>query len=221
MRTMRVLAGRTHNEKKMLVALYCRVSTGEQDTGAQEAELRRYAEVRGWTIFKIYRDKGYSGATTNRPALQELLSDTRRRRFDAILVFRFDRFARSLRELLNALELCRQANISVVSATEGIDTGSASGELIFHIFGAIAQFERSLIGARVRSGLQHAREQGKQIGRPAEKLLTEEEQRRVVRDRLRKRSSLRKLAKNYGTTVWQVSRALARRKAVWKEHVSH
>jgi len=202
------------NEKKVLAALYCRVSTGDQDTGAQETELKRYAEVRGWTIFKIYRDKGYRGTTTNRPALQELLSDARQHRFNAILVFRFDRFARSLRELLNALELCRQSRIAFVSATEGIDTSSASGELIFHIFGAIAQFERSLIGARVRSGLQHAREQGKRIGRPVEKLLSEEEQRQVVQERTQKRSSLRKLAREHGTTVWQVSRALARKHAV-------
>lgn len=78
---IRAEAGGMHNEKEVLTALYCRVSTGDQDTGAQEAELKKYAALRGWTIFKVYRDKGYSGATTNRPPLRELLSDARRHHF--------------------------------------------------------------------------------------------------------------------------------------------
>jgi site-specific DNA recombinase len=199
-------------QSDLKVALYCRVSTNSQDTASQESELKRFAQLRGWTIFKIYRDRGYSGANINRPAFQELLSDVRRHRFDIVLFFRLDRIARSLRELINVVELCRQHKIGFVSSSEGIDTSSdsasGSGELIFQIFGAVAQFERSLIGSRVRAGLQHAREQGKRIGRPVQKVLSEGEQKEVLEEREQKGTSLRALAKKHRTTVWQVSRAL-------------
>lgn len=124
------------------VAIYVRVSTDEQSTLAQENELKVYAENRGWAVTKIYADHGISGAVTKRPALEELMRDSRRRRHDCVLVWKFDRFPRSLRHLVSAPEVFKSFRIDFVSATEAIDTSLPSGELVFQIFGAIAQFER-------------------------------------------------------------------------------
>ena len=154
--------------KEPRVAIYTRVSTDDQSTKTQEHELRQYAKNRGWTVQRVYTDHGFSGASEKRPALDELLRDTRKRKFDVVLVWKFDRFARSLRQLVSALELFRKFGIDFVSATEAIDTSLPSGELVFQIFGAIAQFERALIGERVRAGLGEARRNGKRIGRPTD-----------------------------------------------------
>jgi len=134
--------------KQTRVAIYTRVSTDDQSTSTQEHELRQYAKHRNWTVQRVYTDHGFSGASEKRPALDELLRDTRKRKFDVVLVWKFDRFARSLRQLVSALELFRKFGIDFVSATEAIDTSLPSGELVFQIFGAIAQFERALIGER-------------------------------------------------------------------------
>jgi len=187
--------------KQTRVAIYTRVSTDDQSTSTQEHELRQYAKHRGWAVHRVYTDHGFSGASEKRPALDELLRDTRKRKFDVVLVWKFDRFARSLRQLVSALELFRKFGIDFVSATEAIDTSLPSGELVFQIFGAIAQFERALIGERVRAGLGEARRNGKRIGRPPVRTLTPEE---VVRIRKEHRNgkSLRKLAKSYGVSLW-------------------
>jgi DNA invertase Pin-like site-specific DNA recombinase len=132
----------------------------------QEQELVEYAERRNWIVQKVYCDKGVTGATEKRPALDALLDDCHRRKIDVVLVWKFDRFARSLKQLLNALELFRGLGIGFVSCTEAIDTSLPHGEMIFQIIGAIAQWERSLIAERVRAGLQNARRQGKRLGRP-------------------------------------------------------
>jgi DNA invertase Pin-like site-specific DNA recombinase len=163
------------------VGVYCRVSTGEQSTLAQEHELKSYAQNRGWQVTRFYRDQGISGAVEKRPALDELMRDCRRRKFDVVLVWKFDRFARSLRQLVSALELFRSFRINFVSATEAIDTSLPSGELVFQIFGAIAQFERSLIGERVRSGIAQARRSGKRIGRPPIRVLSLDEKAAIFR----------------------------------------
>ena len=187
--------------KQTRVAIYTRVSTDDQSTKTQEHELKQYAKHRGWTVQWVYTDHGFSGASEKRPALDELLRDTRKRKFDVVLVWKFDRFARSLRQLVSALELFRNFRIGFVSATEAIDTSLPSGELVFQIFGAIAQFERALIGERVKAGLGQARRNGKRLGRPPIRALSP-----VERVRLRKEhrtgKSLRKLAESYGITLW-------------------
>jgi DNA invertase Pin-like site-specific DNA recombinase len=172
----------------------------------QEHELRQYAKNRNWTVQRVYTDHGFSGASEKRPALDELLSDTRKRKFDVVLVWKFDRFARSLRQLVSALELFRKFGIDFVSATEAIDTSLPSGELVFQIFGAIAQFERALIGERVRAGLGEARRNGKQIGRPPIRSLTPEERVRLRKEHLNGKS-LRSLAESYGVTLWMAHSA--------------
>ncbi len=151
----------------MRTALYARVSTANgQSPEMQLRELREYVARRGWEIADEYVDVGISGAREKRPQLDRLLADARRRRFDAVVVWRYDRFARSLRQLVNALEEFRALGIDFVSLREGVDTSTPNGRLVFGIFASIAEFERELIRDRVRAGLRNARAKGKRLGRP-------------------------------------------------------
>ena len=150
----------------MRVALYARVSTTDQSTESQLLDLRRYVSDRGWTIFKEYVDEGISGTKDSRPALDELMNDAKKRRFDVVLVWRFDRFARSTKHLILALEEFKNLGIDFISYQENIDTSSPLGQAIFTIISAVAQLERDIISERVKAGLRRARENGKQIGRP-------------------------------------------------------
>jgi DNA invertase Pin-like site-specific DNA recombinase len=151
----------------MKIAIYARVSTTTgQNPDAQLRELRAYCTRRGWEIGGEYVDVGFSGATEKRPRLDQLLVACRKRLFDAVVVFRYDRFARSLRHLVNALGEFDALGIQFVSIHEGIDTTTPNGRLVFGIFASIAEFERELIRDRVRSGLAAARARGKRLGRP-------------------------------------------------------
>jgi DNA invertase Pin-like site-specific DNA recombinase len=179
----------------------------------QERELVDYAKLRNWAVYKIYSDKGVSGATERRPALDALLDDCRRRKIDCVLVWKFDRFARSLKQLLNALELFRKLGISFVSCTEAIDTSLPHGEMLFQIIGAIAQWERSLIVERVRAGLQHARSQGKRLGRPPLRVLTSDEVAKLRNERARTKAPFRTLATKWGLSVWTVHTLCGKKRA--------
>lgn len=150
----------------MRVGIYGRVSTAEQSTQMQLDELRAYCQRRQWEIAEEYTDTGVSGCKESRPALNRLLADLRRRKFDCVLVYRYDRFARSLRQLVNALGEFDAVGIHFVSLHEGVDTSTPNGRLVFGIFASIAEFERELIRGRVRSGLAAARAKGKRLGRP-------------------------------------------------------
>jgi DNA invertase Pin-like site-specific DNA recombinase len=150
----------------MRVALYGRVSTVEQNATMQIEELRAYCQRRQWEIVEEFTDSGVSGSKESRPALNRLLADAKRRRFDVVLVYRYDRFARSLRQLVNALAEFDALGIHFVSLHEGVDTSTPNGRLVFGIFASIAEFERELIRGRVRSGLAAARTRGTRIGRP-------------------------------------------------------
>jgi len=149
----------------MRSAIYARVSTFDQEPENQLAEIRRYAEARGWTSVE-YVDRGISGAKDRRPALDALLKDARRRRFDALVVWRLDRLGRNLRHLITLLEELQALGIPFVSLNEGIDATTPAGKLQMHILGAIAEFERARIVERVKAGLRRARAQGKRLGRP-------------------------------------------------------
>jgi DNA invertase Pin-like site-specific DNA recombinase len=197
--------------KAKRAAVYTRVSTFDQHPEMQEQELVQYVERRNWDVYKIFSDKGVSGAKERRPALDALLADCRRGRIDIVVVWKFDRFARSLKQLLNALELFRELGIGFVSCTEAVDTSLPHGELLFQIVGAIAQWERSLIGERVRAGLQHARNQGKRLGRPSLRRLMPEEIVRLRKERSRHRLTFRALAKKFGVSVWMAHRLCRRR----------
>ena len=151
------------------VALYARVSTLDQSTDSQLLDLRRYVQDRGWQALNEYCDNGSSGTKDSRPALNQLMDDAKKRRFDAVLVWRFDRFARSTKHLILALEEFRNLGIDFVSYQENIDTSSPLGGAIFTIISAVAQLERDIIAERVKAGLRRARELGKRLGRPQAK----------------------------------------------------
>jgi DNA invertase Pin-like site-specific DNA recombinase len=188
--------------KKKRAALYMRVSSGEQNTDAQERALQEYVQRRDWMIHRVYRDQGLSGANSNRPALNEMLKDCRRGSLDVVVVWKFDRFARSLKALISGLELCRSLGIDFVSVTEAVDTSLPAGELVFQMIGAVAQFERSLIGERVKSGLANARAKGKVLGRPPLRKLSRAETRQLRRERMQGNVPFRVLAKKFGVSVW-------------------
>jgi DNA invertase Pin-like site-specific DNA recombinase len=149
----------------MHAAIYARVSTVDQEPENQLAELRRYVAARGWAG-QEYVDKGVSGAKDRRLALDQLLADARRRRFDVLVVWRLDRLGRNLRHLITLLEELQALGIAFVSLGEGIDATTPAGKLQMHILGAIAEFERARIAERVKAGLRRARNQGKRLGRP-------------------------------------------------------
>ena len=197
--------------KPKRAALYVRVSSGEQHTEMQERALREYVQRRGWALHKIYRDKGISGATTTRPGLEELLKDCRRRSIDVVVVWKFDRFARSLKNLIAGLELCRALCIDFVSVTEAVDTSLPAGEMLFQMIGAVAQFERSLIAERVKAGLANARANGKILGRPPLRKLTGKEITNLRRQREHGKMTFRFLAKTFGVSVWTAHRLCAGR----------
>lgn len=150
---------------KQRAAVYARVSTLEQTTENQLTELRRYIEQRGWTT-REYVDEGVSGSTDSRPALDRLLRDAKRRRFDVLVCWRLDRLGRNLRHLILFLEELQALGIAFVSLAEGIDATTPAGRLQMHILGAIAEFERARIAERVLAGLARARREGKRLGRP-------------------------------------------------------
>jgi DNA invertase Pin-like site-specific DNA recombinase len=149
----------------MKAALYARVSTLDQEPENQLAELRRYAAARGWTVSE-YIDKGVSGAKDRRPALDRLVADARRRRFDAVVCWRLDRLGRSLKHLVTLLEELHSVGVAFVSLGEGIDCTTPAGKLQLHILAALAEFERARIAERVRAGLSRVRAAGTRLGRP-------------------------------------------------------
>jgi DNA invertase Pin-like site-specific DNA recombinase len=152
----------------MRCALYARVSTAHngQDPQVQLRELREYCQRRGWTSAGEYVDVGISGSKEKRPELDKLMADAHRRRFDAVIVWKFDRFARSVSHLLRALETFNALGVAFVSLSESLDTSTPAGRMVFTVLGAVAELERSLIAERVRAGLRNARAKGKRLGRP-------------------------------------------------------
>jgi DNA invertase Pin-like site-specific DNA recombinase len=187
---------------KKSVALYARMSTLDQSCDMQLEDLRRYAAR--FAHSREYVEVGVSGAQRHRPQLDALMKDARKRLFDVVLVWKFDRFARSVKHLVDSLEEFRALGVDFVSYTEGIDTTTPSGELLFHIMGAVAQFERDLIAERVRAGIAHARAMGKRIGRP--RAVIDADQVRVLRQQGK---SLRQIAQALDVPVSRVRRALA------------
>ena len=150
----------------MRAAAYARVSTADQTCENQLIELRRYVEGRGWTAVEFV-DDAVSGTKDRRPALDRLVADARRRRFDVLIVWRLDRLGRNLKHLVTLLEELQAVGIAFVSLGEGIDCTTAAGRLQLHVLAALAEFERARIAERVRAGLARVRASGKRLGRPA------------------------------------------------------
>ncbi|HLD38270.1 MAG TPA: recombinase family protein [Candidatus Nanoarchaeia archaeon] len=143
------------NNKVPKVAIYSRVSTEEQakeglSVDAQIDKCESFCKARGWEVFKVYKDSGFSAGSLNRPALELLLRDAEDKRFNIILVYKIDRFSRKLKDLITILEDLKMKGINFTSVTEQIDTTSAMGEAFFQIIGVFAQLERGMVKERVQ-----------------------------------------------------------------------
>ena len=183
-------------------ALYLRVSTLDQHPESQLHDLRSLAAQRGFEIVQEYTDK-ISGAKAKRPGLDQLLADARRGKFDVVLVWAFDRIARSVRHFLEVIDELAHLEIEFVSFRENIDTGGPLGRAMIVIIGAIAELERNLIIERVRAGMRRARLEGQRIGRPP----LEIDRQALQRDRAQGHS-LSELAHSYGISRASVVRCL-------------
>ena len=149
------------------VALYARVSTQDQKTQMQINDLKKYSKERGFTIFNEYIDNGFSGSIKKRPALDSLMADASKKKFEIVLCWRFDRISRSSKHLVELLHTFRHLGIQFISYNENIDTGSPLGEAMFTIISAMAQLERDIIRERVKAGLKNSK---KTLGRPKAKV---------------------------------------------------
>jgi len=192
------------------VAIYARVSTADkgQDPRVQTLELQEYCQRRGWSVAGEYVDVGFSGAKEKRPELDRLMADAHRRRFDSVLCWKFDRFARSVSHLLRALDTFRSLGIDFISFSEQLDTSTPTGKMVFTVLGAVAELERSLIVERVRAGMRNARVKGRRIGRPPRTCLNQDARRSIFEAYAMGGVSLRQLAVRFGTSIGTVQRCI-------------
>lgn len=148
-------------------ALYIRVSTDKQTTENQAQKLAEVARARGWQIVEQYEDAGISGAKgrDKRPALDRMLKDASRRKYDVVMVWAIDRLGRSLAGLISSVQTLNDCGADLYVDQQNVDTTTSAGKLVFHIFGAIAEFERSMIRERIMAGLAVARSKGRKSGR--------------------------------------------------------
>jgi DNA invertase Pin-like site-specific DNA recombinase len=192
--------------KQRRAALYARVSTIlAQSPEMQLSELREYAARRGWQVASEYVDRA-SGARESRPALNKLIADARRRKFDVIVVWKIDRFGRSLRHLVNSLAEFDSLGVAFVSLHDNLDLGTPAGRLMFQIIGAMAEFERSLIQERVRAGLRNAKKKGRKLGRP--RIILDAAKIAVLRD---SGASWREISQRLGVGIGTLYKAVAAR----------
>lgn len=156
----------------MRAVAYARVSTNNhhQDPEVQLRDIREHCQRKGWELTETYIDRGISGTKASRPELNRLMEDAAAKKFDAVIVWKFDRFARSSTHLLRALETFQTLDIEFVSLTEGIDTKSVVGKMVFTVLGAVAEMERSLIAERIRAGLRNAKAKGHLPGKKRQQL---------------------------------------------------
>jgi DNA invertase Pin-like site-specific DNA recombinase len=147
-------------------ALYVRCSTSGQTTENQAIELQRFCDRQDWVISKKYEDRAVSGTQHDRPSLNAMLADAQRGEFDVVVVWKIDRLARSTQHLLEILNLLRSSHVDFCASTQGIDTTTAHGRMLFTFLGAISEFERELIVERVTAGIARAKQNGVQFGRP-------------------------------------------------------
>lgn len=154
-----------NNGESMKVAIYCRVSKQDQHPENQMLALKQFAKDRNYDVYHIYVDS-ISGSKDSRPALNELMMGARSKKFNAVVVWKLDRLGRSLQHLIQIIQEWDHLGIQFICKTQDIDTTKPSGKLIFHIFGAIAEFEREIIRERILLGLERRKKQGKRLGRP-------------------------------------------------------
>lgn len=186
----------------MKVALYLRVSTTEQSTEMQRSELLEYVKNHNLEVFETYEDV-ISGSISSRPELNRLMSDASKRKFKAIIVWKFDRFARSLKHLVSALEELSEKKVEFISIKENVDTTTSVGKAMFGMIAVMAQLERDMIRERVKSGLRHAKSKGIKLGRPS--VVRTEMIKALAKDGTR---TLREIASELGISHSSVSRIL-------------
>jgi putative DNA-invertase from lambdoid prophage Rac len=158
---------------KNKVAIYARVSTSDQSTELQLKDLLKYVEARDFELFEIYEDKA-SGTNDRRINLKRLLDDASKRKFDIVLCWKLDRFFRSLKDLVNTLQLLSDSGVQFISYKDNLDLSTATGRLMTQILGAFGEFEASLIRERVVAGLNNAKSKGVKLGRPKKSCNTDE-----------------------------------------------
>jgi DNA invertase Pin-like site-specific DNA recombinase len=187
------------------VAIYTRVSTGHQTTENQERELREIARRMGWTIVKVYRDEGISGAKSraNRPAFDAMCKDAARRRFEMVMAWSVDRLGRSLQDLVTLLSELHALGIDLFLHQQGVDTTTPAGKALFQMMGVFAEFERAIIRERVKSGRERAKAQGKRLGR---KRIDARKEAAILADFRLGKAGIIKLAKVHGVGVGTVQR---------------
>ena len=189
------------------VGLYGRVSTTDkgQDPELQLKDLRAYANARGWKVFGEYVDRGVSGAKDKRPELDRLMEDARKRRIDGILVWKLDRFGRSLKSLVTTLEELRSLGVQFVSYTENLDFSTPAGRAMANLIGVFAEFERDLIRERVKAGIQNAKSKGIRVGR---RPLIDKRLLGTVRDMKGRGMSIRGISRELGLSKSLVHKTL-------------
>jgi site-specific DNA recombinase len=209
----------------MKMAIYVRVSTEEQakkgvSLAAQEESLKSYCKTYGYEIYRIYRDKGKSAKDIKgRPAMQQLLTDAKDKKFNGILIYKLDRFSRSLKDLILTIEQLKKWGVEFISLQDKIETTSASGKLMFHIISAFAEFERDIIGERTKFGMKKKATDGSITNRAPlgymiknKRLVVNPKEKAQVNDIftyfLNNRVSLNRLAKRYGYTVRGIKKLL-------------
>ena len=189
----------------MRTACYIRVSTGDQNSALQVAELTQYVSARGWTVAGFYEDT-MSGSKSSRPGINRLLADARARRIDAVCCWKLDRFGRSLMDCLNHIQALESSGVRFIAITQGLDTDqqNPASRFLLHVLGAAAEFERSLIRERVSAGMKAAKTAGKTMGRPRRVF-----NRDAVHELRRQGTPIAAIGKQLGISVGTVSRTLA------------
>jgi DNA invertase Pin-like site-specific DNA recombinase len=188
-------------EKQIKAALYIRVSTTDQNTALQTDELPSYCSARGWSVIETYIDK-MSGMKDKRPALDKLMADARKRKFNAVVVWKFDRMGRSTSHLLKVLEEFKDLGINFVSIRESVDTTTPMGKLFFTLLAGFAEFERSVTKERCEAGRVAARKRKVRFGRPKADVDA-----RLIQNLRGGGASLRDIAARLGVSKDTVSRA--------------
>lgn len=193
----------TKNEDGKRAALYVRCSTGHQDTQLQRDDLTEFCRRRGWQVYKVFEDKGISGSTDSRPALDKMMVEARQRKFDVLAVWRFDRYGRSMAHLVNSLAEFESLGIDFASLQESVDTSTPAGRMLFGVISSMCEFERAIIRERVKAGVEQARARGVRWGRPRKGF----DFKRAVEMR-RNGSTRREIAKAMGVSHTTVLRAI-------------
>lgn len=207
------------------VAIYVRVSTEEQakegiSLRAQEEALRNYCKVYGYEVYKVFKDAGKSAKSIKgRPEMECLLKEAEQKKFDAILIYKLDRFSRSLLDLILTIQKLKKWDIDFISLQDKIETTSASGKLMFHIISSFAEFERDIIGERTSFGMEKKSQEGDITNRAplgyiikSKKLVLNPDEKGKIQEIftffLNNKVSLNKLAKKYKYSVRGIKKLL-------------